>query len=204
MGKELSIPDLKIKGDQQFLHDELQARVFTRGDPSNFLHDVANITVWRNCYPHAYRTIFFSTFQRTLAWANNVYMTDDDDLMLIPYNESGVSYGHISFSRFSYSDSRRFCDLSRVMKAPGLAGSKEFKSFVQRAVYWCLHYFELSHMRLEVFSDNASAVRLYQDIGFKSIDETGLKLIKVADELRWMDTEGAREGKTMLQMELER
>lgn len=171
-----------------------------KSEKSIFSQDVANITVWRNYYPEAYLTRFFSTWDRTHDWLAGNYMRSGTDLMLMFVDKHGVCFGHIAFINFMATDGITSCELSRVVRGPGLGSSKDMKLAFDLAMEWCAKFFNLNEIKLEVFEDNISAIALYKSFGFK---KTGLKnLCKVgnSNEYHWQICDFENTERTLLLM----
>ncbi len=182
------IKALKQNIKSNFKIDNISARVLSCDDKLNFHQDIARITVWRNFYPDAYLTSFYSTFNRTLQWATNVYMKSNSDIMLMLEDDRGVCFGHIAFHRFIEDKGRSVCDLTRVIRAPGLGSSQCLLTALEQSFTWCHQFLDVEEVRLQVFNDNKKAISLYKRLGFKTGKLTNVEQITLTDKKEWKDT----------------
>ena len=50
---------------------------------------------------------------------------------------------------------------------------------------WQRSYLQIPQSYLRVFSDNSSAIKLYEDLGFSEVQRVPLKKIETADRISW-------------------
>jgi RimJ/RimL family protein N-acetyltransferase len=134
-----------------------------------FEQDVANLTVWRNCEPYAFLSVFRSTRLRTINWIRDSYMKSDSDLMLIMEDQNGIGFGHFAFTKVTQRNAVVACQLERVLRAPGLGSAEAMRSAVELGLDWCAATLNISRITLHVFAANHRAIKLYKDLSFRTV-----------------------------------
>jgi RimJ/RimL family protein N-acetyltransferase len=166
------INELKKNPKDIINNGKISIRVLSNNSDGNiFFQDVANITVWRNFFPDAYITSFYSTWNRTYDWLKGVYMSSNSDIFLMIENNK-ICFGHMAFINFTRSNDVVTCELTRVVRGPGLGESTEIYTALDMALRWCHKSLGVNEVNLRVFRDNTSAISLYKNLGFV---ETGLR-----------------------------
>lgn len=150
-----------------------------------FNQDVENITAWRNLFSDAYLTCFLSTKMRSYNWLVNSYMLCDSDLMLMFDDEFGVCFGHIAFINFETKNGHSSCELSRVVRAPGLGGPQGMKLAFLLAMKWCADMLDVDTIKLEVFADNNSAIKFYKYFGFVEYEQRNVHKVFSGSDYKW-------------------
>lgn len=189
MGNEtLKIRELKENPAVLYSGSEISLRVLSANDrEGRFVRDVADMTVWRNFYPDAYLTVFFATWERTYNWLIRHYMPSDTDLMIMFEDSRRVPFGHIAFVDFRVDELGSRCELSRVVRGPGLGPQGGMKKALAKALEWAAGTFSIDAFTLRVFADNNRAVQLYESTGFVKSGEIGMAKVETGDGYRWKE-----------------
>lgn len=103
-----------------------------------------------------------------------MYMPSDSDIIILFEDINGVSFGHIAFVDFDNSNSCNSCQLSRVVRAPGLGPHSITEKCIRETMSWCRTELNIDEFWLRVFSDNSKAIHLYETLGFEETKRVGL------------------------------
>lgn len=138
------------------------------------------LTRWRIENPTISTGKFIATSERTERWLDQLVVGRDDRLIFMIKSIDGVPLGHIGFSSFNYDDvSAEIDSVLRGVKEgyPGLMSLA-----TEQLIQWGYQTLKLKSVTLSVYSDNESAVRFYERLGFVKTVVKPLYKIVLADE----------------------
>lgn len=120
---------------------------------------------WREENPTISTGNFKITIERTIKWLDELVINRSDRLIFVIYDFDNKPLGHIGFSNFNLG--LETCELDSVLRGvknqiPGL-----MKFCTMKLVKWAFEELELRDVELSVYSDNYSAIKFYEKIGFE-------------------------------------
>lgn len=149
--------------------------------------DAKLITEWRNRYRGNFLTWFTATEERTKKWLKEQVIDKDDRILFMIQTLDGISFGHMGLTNFDFRN--EICEYDNIIKGidvrlPGIM------TFAGRALLsWAFSELGVKRVFVRVFSDNISAVKVYERCGFCPIKKVPLKRIKEGDCIYWVETE---------------
>ena len=147
-----------------------------------FREDMPEIPIlmskWRVENPTISAGMFKVTEERTISWLDSLVLQVDDRIIFMIESYDGVYLGHLGFT--NYDESRNTIDLDSVLRGvkgmyPGLMSLS-----VLALMAWGFEKLNIDNIELEVLSDNITAIKFYENIGFETSKTT--RLIKVIKE----------------------
>jgi RimJ/RimL family protein N-acetyltransferase len=122
------------------------------------------LTRWRVENPTISTGKFTASPERTATWLDNLVVGRDDRLIFMLEGLDGTPLGHLGYSNFHFEEETGEIDsVLRGVKSghPGLM------TLATRALLaWGYRELKLKEITLSVYSDNESAVRFYERLGF--------------------------------------
>jgi RimJ/RimL family protein N-acetyltransferase len=112
------------------------------------------------------------------AWFTKHQLVDDAFMFVVEENETGVPVGQVSI----YAIDREVgeAEVGRFIAAPGISGKGYMRDAISTLVHFAFSELRLQRVYLEVLSDNARAIRLYESLGFaKHGEHDGLVLMEL-------------------------
>ncbi len=138
------------------------------------------LSVWRNENPTISTGTFVASKERTEKWLDELVIDRDDRLLFMVTSLESEPYGHIGFSNFDYSELSGEIDsvLKGVKDAP--KGIMNFAS--QTLIAWGQEVVRMKEITLSVYSDNESAIKFYEKLGFIKTHEVPLMKIFIEEK----------------------
>lgn len=140
----------------------------------------ALLTKWRVENPTISTGKFEVSEQRTAAWLDNLVIGRDDRLLFMIEGLDHTPIGHIGFSNFDFVEQSGEVDSVLRGLKDGYPGIMAFAS--NTLIDWGYKELRLKKVTLSVFSDNDSAIRFYERLGFKKTHSKGLYKVFIEEK----------------------
>jgi len=112
------------------------------------------------------------------AWFTRHQLVDDAFMFVVENIETRAPVGQVSI----YAIDREIgeAEVGRFIAAPGVSGKGFIREAIRALVQFAFTELSLQRVYLEVFADNARAIRLYESLGFaKHGEHDGLVLMEL-------------------------
>ncbi len=140
----------------------------------------ALLTKWRIENPTISTGKFVATEERTALWLDNLVVGREDRLIFMVVGLDQTPLGHIGFSNVNFDEQSGEVDsVLRGVKS-ALPGLMTFAT--KSLLRWGYREAKFKAIKLSVFSDNDSAIRFYERMGFVVTHTKALYLVKLPDE----------------------
>jgi len=145
---------------------------------------------WRKENEAYYLSQFPISTERTTKWFIDK-LVEVPDRMLFIIEISGKYIGHVGLFRFNFD--KRTCEIDNILR-----GEKDFPGIMGCAVRgmtdWGRRNLKLRGYTLKVLSDNLSAIRFYQKLGYEEVSRIPLIQVSGRDGLEWSEAPQDYEG----------
>lgn len=130
------------------------------------------MSTWRRQNPTISTGNFEITTERTQKWLDNLVINRKDRLLFVINSLDHLPLGHIGLSNFDFE--KETGELDSVLRGVKL-GYPGLMTYATKAlIIWAKSTLDLREIDLSVFSDNTSAVRFYENLGFITIQKIPL------------------------------
>lgn len=140
--------------------DKVSLRLLCQGD---IIVRSPQLAAWRNAEPRRFFTEFKATAEATTEWLRTHYLPSDELMFVI--TEGSQAVGHLGLSAFN--PGAHTCELGRVLRGAPTTTPGLMTLSTQALLRWAQESLSVCAVSLEVFYDNAQAMRLYERCGFK-------------------------------------
>lgn len=135
--------------------------------------DLELLRSWRN-HPHIVRWFVDQTVidsERQKEWYRT-YLVKENDLVFMIEETTFIKQPIGSLSVYHIDRDDGSAEFGRFMIGhPSARGRGYGKQALQAAIRCCMSELRLQELRLEVFKDNAAAMHLYAEAGFRTVQE---------------------------------
>lgn len=141
------------------------------------------LSQWRRENPTISTGTFEITTERTARWLDQLVIGRDDRLLFMIMGLDGTPLGHIGFSNFDFE--QQTAEIDSVLRGvkgvfPGLMHWSTLEM-----MKWGYQTLALKDILLSVFSDNESAVRFYERMGFIKVEVKPLMKVVLENEVKF-------------------
>ncbi len=149
---------------------------FLRAVPSKLVGEAKNdallMAKWRNQNKEAFFSCITSTEESTIAWLEDKYNKNYDDIIFMIETIENVPVGHIAL--WNFDSNRNVCEFGRVIRGSNKVPKGCMTISTNLILQWANQNFGIKNYYLEVFENNKPAVSLYTRCGFRSIERIPL------------------------------
>ncbi|MGQ7888652.1 GNAT family N-acetyltransferase [Paenibacillus sp. WC2504] len=153
---------------------------------------------WRVAAGQWFATQFPANEEGTRAWAQHQILKVDDRILFILEDEAQTPIGQIGLMH--YDEVAHTCEYDNLLR--GRKG--RYGNIVMHALLtlgaWSLRELGLQKGYLNVLSDNARAIHIYENLGAVEVKRTPLRKEVEGDVIRWVPAEGQLTGEPEREM----
>lgn len=99
-----------------------------------------------------------------VAWFEEQQLVDDVLVFVVEDQQTGQPVGQVSIYHIDRETGE--AEVGRFIAAPNASGKGFIRAAIIALTHFAFHELSLSRLYLEVFADNARAIRLYGSVGF--------------------------------------
>ncbi|OGX26277.1 MAG: hypothetical protein A2787_10085 [Omnitrophica WOR_2 bacterium RIFCSPHIGHO2_01_FULL_48_9] len=144
---------------------------------------IALLAEWRERDWDAYPTVFKVTREGTARWMQAQLIDRKDRILFLLVTPQQKIIGHLGLSNFDFAKCEAEID-SVVRGEKGILPGVMTKA-LEALTAWTLDELGVKRLLLRVFSDNATAIKLYERCGFKREREIPLHKIQEGDVIQY-------------------
>jgi RimJ/RimL family protein N-acetyltransferase len=163
--------------------DEPLSLVLLTSDKGDDRELMALLSDWRRTHEDWFLSVFPVTVDRTARWYRERLIESPDRLLFMI--EAGDGFiGHIGLFRFDFADGT--CEIDNIVRGSDrLPGAME--PAIREMMAWGRRELGVAGYRLQTFSNNERARRLYEKLGFRETGRTPLALVVTDEGREWVD-----------------
>lgn len=140
---------------------------------------------WREENAHAFPAQFKVTLDGTKIWCQKAVIENPERVLFWVLDKNGVKVGHIGL--FRLSPDGQHVEIDNIVRGEIPSAKKIMRHAIRRMLEWQRKDLRVPKSYLRVFSDNPSAIRLYEDLGYKEIQRVPLKKCESQDRVEWKE-----------------
>jgi diamine N-acetyltransferase len=129
--------------------------------------DIELLRMWRNAYHDKFFSSDFITKVQQRQWYSKYAEAGGRDLMFIIQLKDGTPIGSVAI--YNIEITTRTADFGRMLIIQEYEGYGYAKEVVTLCVKFAFETLKLWKLKLSVFLDNAKAIGMYSDCGFRSM-----------------------------------
>lgn len=143
------------------------------------------LTKWRKENQHAFPSQFNVTFEGTKNWTDKQLLQLKDRILFFANDEKNQPIGHVGLFRFDYQ--KKACELDNIIRGVNGEAKGIMTSACKTIIDFAKKELGMKEIYLRVFSDNESALKLYENLGFKEILRVPLRKEQNGDVISWKE-----------------
>lgn len=160
--------------------------------------EIKALMEWRVAAGIWFATQFPATEDGTKAWARNQILEADDRILFILEDEEQTPIGQIGLMH--YDEVAKTCEYDNLLR--GRKG--RYGNIVLHALLtlggWSLRELGIQKGYLNVLSDNARAIHIYETLGAVEVNRVPLRKEVQGEYIRWVPADGQLEGEPEREM----
>lgn len=150
---------------------------------------ISLLALWRKNSQKNFPSQFRITFDGTKKWAKHQLLEKDDRILFFLKKEKNkLPFAHMGLYRLDAKN--KSCEIDNVIRGKDLKKTKGAMTVsLLKFIEWTYKYFKMNNLTLTVFEDNKRAIKLYEQIGFKTFMKIPLQpVFKNDGSVTWEET----------------
>jgi RimJ/RimL family protein N-acetyltransferase len=143
------------------------------------------ICQWRQENEIGFANRFKNTYDKTKNWIDNIYLPREDRILFMVHNLDNTPIGHLGFSSFDFET--KSCEIDNVVRGVKGINNGLMTLATITLIDWGKRVLNLKDVYLRVLADNSHAIRFYEMMEFKTVENIPLYKRETEDFLEWIE-----------------
>jgi dTDP-4-amino-4,6-dideoxygalactose transaminase/RimJ/RimL family protein N-acetyltransferase len=146
---------------------------------------VERLAQWRKQTEEWFPAQFEVTLDGTRNWFKSAVLDQKDRLLFWVIDSSGNHVGHVGLFRLSLDESK--IEIDNIVRGEATTDQGLMQFAISTMLEWQKKVLNIPKSYLRVFSDNKTALRLYEKLGYQEVQRVPLKCVESVGRKEWRE-----------------